>query len=138
LIKELRDFYNDKEFCDKNGVCNLTPSPVYITELLINNGLRTDNSQQRIKDVEILPRDYFCPKDIDTFEINITDNTLSIHHFNSTWHTDKMKKQKKRTILIRKIFGRTIGGMIIQLIVFLGAVKHNIFERVGCYGVKNR
>lgn len=138
LIKELRDFYINKNFCDSSGECDLTPSPVYITDVLVRNGLRRDNSQQKIKSVTIYPKDYFCPKDVDTFEIKKTQNTISIHHFNSTWHTPKMQKQKKRTIMIRKIFGRSVGDKIIHSIVIVGGTKKKLLEMVKKYGIKTQ
>lgn len=131
LIKELRDFYIGRSFCNIDGECNLTPSPIYITEVLVKNGLKRDNSKQIIKNVVVYPKDYFCPKDVDTFKIKITENTVAIHHFNSTWHTPKMQRQKKRTIVIRKIFGRTIGDKIIQFIVWFGGMRKK-------YGVKTK
>ena len=35
--------------------------------------------------------DYFCPKHYATGDINITDNTVAIHYYASTWHTKSEK-----------------------------------------------
>ena len=38
-------------------------------------------------DVILLPREYFFPKHYITKELKITPNTISIHHYGSTWHS---------------------------------------------------
>ena len=123
LIKDLRDFYNDRSFIADNGEPDLTPSPIYITQVLLSKGLVQNNMEQIVDGVTVFPKEYFCPKDVDTFNVEITEKTISIHHFNSTWHTPKMQKQKKRTILIRRIFGRCLGDKIIRLIVWFGGIR---------------
>ena len=37
--------------------------------------------------VILLPREYFFPKHYITKELKITPNTISIHHYGSTWHS---------------------------------------------------
>lgn len=43
--------------------------------------------------------DYFCPKHYMTGDINVTKNTVAIHHYASTWHTrsEKIKNDIART-----------------------------------------
>ena len=38
--------------------------------------------------MKIYPKEYFCPKIIGTNKIKITENTYSIHHFESSWKSD--------------------------------------------------
>ncbi len=35
-----------------------------------------------------LPRDYFSPKNYETLELRLTENSYAIHHFNGSWKSD--------------------------------------------------
>lgn len=48
-------------------------------------GLENRNEKQLVSGVTIYPIDYFCPIDMTTKELVITDNTYSIHHFAASW-----------------------------------------------------
>ena len=44
-----------------------------------------------------LGSEYFCPKHYMTGEMNITPNTIAVHHYASTWHT-KIEKLKNELV----------------------------------------
>lgn len=52
----------------------------------------------------ILPRDYFFPKHYITKKMNITKNTMCIHHYGGTWHSSG------------KVFGIKIASFVVNLI----------------------
>jgi mannosyltransferase OCH1-like enzyme len=55
------------------------PNTKWITEILLNYGVRNDNTRQRLEqiDVDLFPDYIFCgPK---------TEETYSLHHFNGSW-----------------------------------------------------
>ena len=54
-------------------------------------GFTDENKIQKIADVTIYPPEYFCPKNYETGEINITENTYSIHHYDPSWITNNHK-----------------------------------------------
>ncbi|MCM3116041.1 glycosyl transferase [Neobacillus sp. MER 74] len=85
VMKTLRDMYNDFQFYYEDGSLNLTPSPFYITEQLVQMGLKKDDSMQDIDGVKIYPTEYFSPKNYETGKIKITPNTISVHHYNASW-----------------------------------------------------
>ena len=41
---------------------------------------------QLIEECYIYPKEYFCPKNYKTGELNITENTVAIHHYDASWH----------------------------------------------------
>lgn len=101
VIKGLRDMYDDKSFYKEDGEMNLTPSPYYITEFLVNKGLKRDDSMQMIDNMKIYPSEYFAAKNYDTGVIHQTENTISIHQYNASW----MTKRKKIALKIKRIIG---------------------------------
>ena len=60
----------------------------------------------------IYPKEYFCPKIMDSDEIVITENTVSIHHYDASWADEIDKRSGRRAYKLRKIFGEQIGNMI--------------------------
>lgn len=88
IIKEFRDDYDNINFLTADGSFNLTPCPVFQTDILLKKGLCQDNSMQEIEGFTIFPDEYFCPKNW-IGQTNITPNTYSIHHFKGLWHEPK-------------------------------------------------
>ena len=44
--------------------------------------------------------EYFDPKDCETYVLNTTENTYSIHHYDATWKT---KNSKRRQVMIKTV-----------------------------------
>lgn len=81
LLRELLDFYELKEhFAIQDGTV-----VDYTTSILHKHGLVNVHKLQRVADVTIYPADYFCPMDSTTGITTITENTVSIHHYSSSW-----------------------------------------------------
>ena len=71
LIKELLDYYNDKDF-------DITTNTVIISEILEKHGIdRNKNEIQKLDNITIYPREYFNDK-----------NGYTVHHFNGSWLND--------------------------------------------------
>lgn len=69
----------------------------YTTEILCKYGLNEKHAIQKIAGITIYPQEYFCP----LYEgSKITENTVSIHHFDGSWLDSygKAKKKLKRII----------------------------------------
>ena len=59
--------------------------------------IEMNNTYQEIKNVLVLyPSEFFCPKNHLTGEIELTDNTVCIHHFNGSWITKKEKRKQSK------------------------------------------
>lgn len=95
LIMQMRDIYHNLQFVNEDGSLNLQPSPYYNTAVLVDNGMRTDNTLQIIDGITVYPAEYFCPVNWKNKRCEITDNTYSIHHFNASWLSDAEKKKRR-------------------------------------------
>ena len=89
VLKGMMDDYDNYAFTNADGSLNLLPSPQIQTKFLRKYyHIKDDNGKiQKMKEITIYPKEYFCPKDFLTGKINITDHTYSIHHYASSWFT---------------------------------------------------
>lgn len=95
VIKRWLSHYDNKSYI-VNGEPIMEPNVSFITEDLISRGLIMDDSLQVIDGMTIYPQTWFCPLSVISIEKKITENTHAIHHFTSTWRTDKAKKDFAR------------------------------------------
>lgn len=109
IFKEFLDYYKNKVFILPNGEYDLTPNPIPVTNICVKNGLTLNGNMQKLDYITVYPRDYFCPYNQATEELNITENTYCIHYFNGMW-IDNDKKQiiVKRKQIVKK-YGKIIG-----------------------------
>lgn len=97
LFEELLKEYDAEHFLMKDGSFNYTTNVTRITAVCLKYGLRQNNTFQTIKGFSLFPRDYFCPKDLSTGRLVLTDNTYTIHHFDGSW----LSEVEKETIRMR-------------------------------------
>lgn len=106
FVEFLHD-YDDKHFRRKDGSLDTTTNVTRITNICMKYGFVPNNQKQTINGLTLLPKDYLCPKDHVTKELNITTNTFVIHHFDGSWLTEedryKMKLIGKLHFLPNKI-----------------------------------
>lgn len=95
FVKENMNFYENTKFIDENGNFIKNICVPITTEILAKKGLKKENVIQHVYDMKVFPVEYFCPKVMGTNKIIITNNTYSIHHFESSW--------KSQNRLLRKI-----------------------------------
>ena len=91
FIKKLLDEYDEIHFIRDDGSLDMTTNVKRITKACVSAGLVLNNTMQTVNGFTILPKDYLCPKNCVTKELQITDNTMTIHHFDGSWHTDEEK-----------------------------------------------
>ena len=115
IIKKMRDFYNNMHFYDKNGELNMLPSPHYTTKVLCENGLKRENNTQKLDDIIVYNSKVLCPKNFMTGDINITNDTYSIHHFTASWLDEKIKNTMDHEREIYKKYGKKLGRYILIL-----------------------
>lgn len=100
-IKALLDHYDEVDFLDKNGKPNLEANVIFMTKYFVNKGLKLNNQYQDIDGFIFYPKEYFCPKDYrDAYKIKITDNTVAIHHFSSSWRPWHQRLKMKIMALV--------------------------------------
>lgn len=108
FIYENMQYYHNAGF-DMNNIVtcvNVTSS------LLEKKGLQSIDKNQVLGDIHIYSTEYFCPLNYKTNELNITENTYSIHHYDATWQPFKMKAKSK----IKKLLGNRVASFIKKLI----------------------
>ncbi len=112
LIKRLLDGYNNRHFLI-NGEMDLSTNVESITNYCVSRGLLLNNSLQEIDDFKFYPKEYFCPKNSQTLELNLTKNSYTIHHFAGSW-TEPVTKWKLK---LKKILGPRLCAIILKYIL---------------------
>lgn len=100
LFQEMLKEYEQRCFILPDGTFDITTNVVYITKACLKKGLRLNNTYQVLDGFALYPKEFFCPKSLDTGEINCTENTYTIHHFSASWNN---KNQKKIAMIERKL-----------------------------------
>jgi mannosyltransferase OCH1-like enzyme len=95
LCRVMLEEYNNDTFVLENGKMNYKTVCERATAYLTQNGLVLDNTMQNVNGITIYPIEYFNPYDASTDSFAITENTVSKHHYASTWVTrDIISAQK--------------------------------------------
>ncbi len=119
VIGELLSQYDNIHFIKSDGTFDLTTNVVRITNTLLKYGLNQNNTLQTVKDFTLLPKDYLCPKDLETGETTLTENSLTIHHFNGSWMEEYEKKIISLSFkLIKKGYSHLWARRLAAVIVF--------------------
>lgn len=95
IIKKLMGSYEDISLFAHNSQPEFVACPRIDTSVLVDIGLRQNGTKQILSDsFLILPTDYLSPKSFSDGMIHITENTISIHHFESSWFSQEKQKEK--------------------------------------------
>lgn len=114
LLKDIMSVYENNSFLSKDGVMNTKPCPIITNEVLLDrkNFVIEKNQFYDIDGVIIYPTEYFDPKSYDNGKLNITDNTMTIHHYDGTWIDETSRLYKKYS----RIFGDRIASILVKCI----------------------
>ncbi|HEO6600128.1 glycosyltransferase family 32 protein [Streptococcus agalactiae] len=118
FIKENMKVYEASNYYDLKKNC-----VAITTDLLTKKGLKYKNKIQVIDGILVFPPEYFCPVNMLTGKIIVTDKTFSIHHYGRDWGGKKQKidfgKAKLMVhIYVDKIFGDGAYRKILQFVNF--------------------
>ena len=97
FLKRVMEFYERHDFVKDDGYMDMTTLPTILARKMKGENL------------DILPMDYFSPKNTRTLELQITKNTYCIHHFNGSWHSLAQQKHVALRTKLCKILGERIG-----------------------------
>lgn len=97
FYEKMLDFYHNNHFIDDEGNLNLDTVVINTTKALFELELRNINEQQKIGEIIIYPKEYFCPIDCKTGELMITKETRTIHHYAASW-------MPKETVVYRDLY----------------------------------
>lgn len=113
FYKEVLDYYNTLTFIKADGSYNMVTVVNYITNLLLQYGLKDVKDVQDVRGIKIYPEDYFCPMHSWTKEVTITENSRTIHHYAATWISDEQKKMNEEIKRLSKYVGTFLAGVLI-------------------------
>lgn len=105
-LKAMLDYYDSVSFVNEDGSLNTAPCVKYQTDYLKERGFADEDKFQTVAGISIYPTDYFCPMHYKTGELNITDNTYSIHHYESTHWNKRMRDGNMRMRRAYKEYGK--------------------------------
>ena len=108
FIKELLDDYDKSSFKKEDGSLDLTTIVDRTTAFLKAHGLEDKNEIQTVAGITIYPVDYFCPIDMDTGKLVVTENTRSIHRYAASWVDDYSKFRGKVYKIVRRCLGEKL------------------------------
>lgn len=106
IIKEFLDYYKTRKFITDSGEYNLTPNTSIFTEILHNKGIRLDNTLQEKDEFVLYPIEFFTGFDLKNSSEYRTENTVTVHHYNYSWASNRDKIIVKLKKLLAKILGR--------------------------------
>lgn len=127
VLKELLDYYEKLSFYNADGSLNLVACPKYQTEVLKRFGLSDEERTfQKFGDIVIYPEEYFSPKSFVTGEIEVTENTYSIHHFAMTWLDEKAVKFRQKEWELSQKYGYKKAKRIVRFLSLPYRIKKKI------------
>lgn len=113
LYSKIIQDYNNSHFILKNGLYDEKPVGKRIVDkYLLKDGLKDVKGIQQVDGINIYPHDYFCPLNFLTGKLTITNNTVAIHHYASSWWTKQDKKYARIGQRVTNIFGPVLGPKI--------------------------
>lgn len=116
VVKALMQEYENHHFLRLDGSYDVVPCPKKNTEALLKIGYKNTKNIVKMRDATIYPSDWFCPLNYETGTMNITKNTISIHHYTATWHSKaETHKSDIRRFCVAH-FGRNIGVRVADFI----------------------
>ena len=85
FLKEMLELYESKpEFTFEEGTI-----VYHTTQTLKKYGFVNEHRFQDVAGFKIYPAEYFCPMDSTTGLTDLTENTVSIHHYSCSWMNQK-------------------------------------------------
>ncbi len=91
ILKEILNSYNNECFIKKNGSFNTKTVVERVSKIFQKHGFTKTGEAQNVAEFTIYPAEYFCPKSFQSGRLTITENTYSIHHFDSSWYNSEEK-----------------------------------------------
>ncbi len=114
IVLEILEDYRKDKFLLNDGSFNTETVVDRVTRVFQKYGFTLSGEKQEIEGFVVYPCEYFCAYDFVMSEFNITENTISIHHYTATWVSLQSKLKKKVQKFIRLVFGRKIYLKLIQ------------------------
>ncbi len=118
VLRDILNTYAAIDFTDDPLALEKTSCPKIQTEALKKVGLICDNRNQTPGGCHIFSTEYFCPMSFETGQTVITENTVSIHHYDMSWFMDAYRKAKQQEWRMVRRFGPRWGKRVASLLSF--------------------
>lgn len=105
IIFDLLEEYKNRRFI-VDGKPDLTASPKLQAPFFKNHGVCENKLYEIDEGCFIYPTEYFCPFDLETGRLNITENTYSIHKYMASWESKGSIIRGKIYRFINRHFGK--------------------------------
>lgn len=133
LYKKIVDYYEKIHFKLSDGTYDEQPINLKIKKYFLESGLKPGVEKPRIDGIVIYPQDYFCPLNYETGRLNITNNTVAIHHYMGSWLDSYDSNMHRLQIKLNKIIGPKNSYVIIRIF----KIPHALKKRIKVSGLKN-
>lgn len=100
VCREMLDDYHQSHFILPDGSMNQDNVVSRMTRILQAHGLVITDKVQQVAGITIYPKDWLCPIRITDGKLNITQNTVSIHHYAASWTSPTHRFLRKVVLAI--------------------------------------
>ena len=113
LLQEILDDYHHSHF-EKSKTGSYETVVTRVTKIILRHGDIRPDKINTVAGITVYPPDFFCPLNYHTGDLNITENTRSIHRYFASWVPSEnkailnIKKKMCNKGGIRKYIGNTI------------------------------
>lgn len=132
FYKKILNDYNNSHYLTKEGIEINLPVGKRVATFLKRDGLKNVKGIQRIDGINIYPKEYFCPLNYFTGELQLTKNTVAIHHYAASWLSEKEKRNHKIGQKVSRYFGISFGEKIERILDF----PHSLNSKINSVGIK--
>ena len=103
LFGEFLDYYSNHPFVKEDGQCDMTTNTIIITDIMKKCGFIPNGAYQVVKGFALYPKDVFCPLEIGTGILNLTNESKTIHYYSASWYSKSMKLKHKLAKYVKKV-----------------------------------
>lgn len=112
VYKKILEHYEKEKFLRNDGTYDSKTVCARVTEILSKDGFKGNREIEFIDGIYIYPPEFFAPKNFLDGKIKLTENTVSIHHYDATWYEPEEKISYKIEQKLNRIFGKRIGMFV--------------------------
>ena len=118
FYKTMLSTYGGMTFLNDDGSQKEGTIVTTTSDVLYKEGMKPLEEIQQAFGIWIYPADYFCPLDSTTGILSITENTVSIHHYDASWIDHSTFKYKVHQIknFVFKLMGAHVANMLNKLL----------------------
>ena len=116
FFEELLHEYDDIEFVRPDGSYDFTTNVSRITKKCEQYGFVMNNEYQTIDGFDVYPQEYFCPKDYETKNLKLTNNSVCVHHFDGSWKSELDRLTDSLHDRFSKYMPRKVAGLMARCV----------------------